>query len=146
MTIRPFPPLALALAAGVLAVSAPALAQAPAGGDTGGGVVRIAKPVTGEQVYQAVCAACHMQDAKGGTGAATIPALAANPRLAGAAYPISIVVMGKGAMPSLTGNLDDAQIAEVVTYVRTHFGNAYAKPVTAADVAKMPHPKGGGGH
>ena len=142
MTLR----LHLALAAGLLAVSAPALAQTPAGGDTGGGVVRVAKPVTGQQVYEAVCQACHMADAKGGTGAATIPALAANPRLAGAAYPISMVVVGKGAMPGLTGNLDDAQIAAVVSYVRTSFGNNYPKPVTAADVAKIPHPVLGGGH
>jgi len=142
MTLR----LPLALAALAVAIAAPALAQTPAGGDTGGGVVRVAKPVTGQQVYEAVCAACHMADARGGTGAATIPALAANPRLAGAAYPISIVVNGKGAMPSLAGPLDDAQIAAAITYVRTSFGNAYAKPVTAADVARIPHPARGGGH
>ncbi|MDI1365906.1 MAG: cytochrome c, partial [bacterium] len=82
-----------------LSTAAPALAQTPAGGDSGGGVVRVAKPVTGQQVYEAVCRACHMADAKGGAGAATIPALAANPRLAGAAYPITLVVKGQGAMP-----------------------------------------------
>ena len=142
MTVR----FSIALAAAALAMAAPAVAQTPAGGDTGGGVVRVAKPVTGQQVYEAVCQACHMADAKGGTGAATIPALASNPRLAGAAYPISAVVMGKGGMPSLAGPLDDAQIAQVVTYIRTSFGNAYAKPVTAADVAKIPHPARGGGH
>jgi mono/diheme cytochrome c family protein len=129
-----------------LSTAAPAFAQTPAGGDSGGGVVRVAKPVTGQQVYEAVCQACHMADAKGGTGAATIPALAANPKLAGAAYPITLVVKGQGSMPGLTGNLDDNQIAAVVTYVRTRFGNHYAKPVTAADVAKIPHPKLGGGH
>lgn len=142
MTLR----LSFALAVGLLALSAPAFAQAPAGGDTGGGVVRIAKPVTGQQVYEAVCQACHMADAKGGTGAATIPGLASNPRLAGAAYPISIVVRGQGAMPSLAGTLDDTQIANVISYVRTSFGNSYAKPVTPADVAKIPHPARGGGH
>jgi mono/diheme cytochrome c family protein len=138
--------LPLALAAAALALATPALAQTPAGGDTGGGVVRVAKPVTGQQVYEAVCAACHMADARGGSGAATIPALAANPRMAGAAYAISVVVNGKGAMPSLAGPLDDAQIAAAVGYVRTSFGNAYAKPVTAADVARIPHPVRGGGH
>lgn len=142
MTIR-FP---IALAAAALAITAPAVAQTPPGGDTGGGIVRIAKPVTGQQVYEAVCQACHMADAKGGVGAGTIPGLASNPRLAGAAYPISAIVLGKGGMPGLTGSLDDTQIAEVVTYIRTNFGNAYAKPVTAADVAKIPHPVRGGGH
>lgn len=142
MTVR----LPIALAAVTLAMTAPALAQAPPGGDTGGGIVRVTKPITGQQVYEAVCQACHMADAKGGTGAGTIPALAANPRLAGAAYPISVIVRGQGGMPGLTGSLDDTQIAGVVTYIRTHFGNAYAKPVTAADVAKIPHPERGGGH
>ncbi|WP_419254258.1 c-type cytochrome [Caulobacter sp. ErkDOM-YI] len=142
MTVR----FSSAIIVGLLAIAAPALAQTPAGGDTGGGVVRVAKPVTGQQVYEAVCQACHMADAKGGVGAGTIPALASNPRLAGAAYPISAIVMGKGGMPSLAGPLDDAQIAQVVTYIRTSFGNAYPKPVTAADVARIPHPARGGGH
>lgn len=129
-------------AAAVFAVAAvPAVAQ-----DSAGGITRAPMLTSGEQVYATVCQACHMADAKGGVGAGTIPALASNPRLAGAAYPISAVVMGKGGMPSLAGPLDDAQIAQVVTYIRTNFGNAYAKPVTAADVARIPHPARGGGH
>ena len=40
---------------------------------------------TPEALYANVCQACHMADAKGAVGAGTIPALAANPRLAGAA-------------------------------------------------------------
>ena len=124
----------------------PAMAQTSGGGDTSGGVVRAAKPVTGEQVYVQVCQACHMADAKGGTGAATIPALAANPKLAGAAYPILIVTGGKGAMPGFAGMLSNAQMAEAITYVRTHFGNHYAKPVTEAEVARMAKAPGAGGH
>jgi mono/diheme cytochrome c family protein len=31
--------------------------------------------------------------------------------------------------------MTDAQVADVVTYVRTHFGNAYPGAVLAADVA-----------
>ncbi|MDB5454983.1 MAG: cytochrome c class [Caulobacter sp.] len=134
------------LAAGLLvafalpSAVAPAAAQAVQGGDTGGGVVRVAKPVTGAQVYQSVCQACHMQDGKGGSGAGTIPALASNPRLAGAAYPIMVVSKGKGAMPSFTDLLSDAQMANVITYVRTNFGNSYAKPVSEAEVARIAHP------
>lgn len=118
-----------------LLLAAPAVAQ-----DTAGGIVRAPKPVTGEQVYGAVCQACHMADAKGATGAGTVPALAANPKLAGAAYPIMVVAGGKGGMPGFSGTLSNAQMAEVVTYVRTHFGNAYTKPVTEADVAKIAKP------
>ena len=137
--------IAIALLASTL-VAAPALSQAVQGGDTGGGVVRVAKPVTGAQIYEQVCQACHMADAKGGAGAATIPALAGNRRLAASAYPIAVIVNGKGAMPSFTDHLGDEQIAEVVTYVRTHFGNAYPKPVTAAEVAQIDHPHAAAGH
>ena len=133
--------LRVILAASILAMAAPALADEP-----GPGGSKPPVPVTGHEVYTMVCQACHMADAKGGVGAGTIPALASNPRLAGAAYPISAVVMGKGGMPSLAGPLDDTQIAEVVTYIRTNFGNAYAKPVTPAEVARIPHPARGGGH
>lgn len=122
-------------------VAAPAFAQ-----DSAGGVVRVEKPVTGEQVYGAVCQACHMADAKGAVGAGTIPALASNPKLAGAAYPILVVARGQGAMPGFAGTLSNAQMAEAVTYVRTHFGNSYAKPVTEADVAKLAKPPAAGGH
>jgi mono/diheme cytochrome c family protein len=135
----------IALAAG-LAFTVPAASQTPASGDTGGGIVRIAKPVTGEEVYKAVCQACHMADAKGATGAGTVPALASNPRLAGAAYPIMAVTAGKGGMPGFVGTLDNAQMANVITYVRTNFGNAYAKPVTEADVAKLAPPPRHGTH
>jgi mono/diheme cytochrome c family protein len=130
----------LLLVAATLA-AAPAMAQ-----DTSGGVVRVEKPVTGEQVYGAVCQACHMADAKGAVGAGTIPALASNPKLAGAAYPIMVVARGQGAMPGFAGMLSNAQMAEAVTYVRTHFGNKYAKPVTEADVAKLAKPAVAGGH
>ena len=75
-----------------------------------------------------------MADGKGGSGAATIPALANNPRLAAPAYPILLVVRGRGAMPGLTDLLGPAQIAGVATYVRTHFGNSYPAPVTVAEV------------
>jgi mono/diheme cytochrome c family protein len=78
-----------------------------------------------------------MADAKGGSGAGMIPALAKNPRLADAGYPIGMVLQGRGAMPSLTDLLSPAQIAGVVTYIRTHFGNNYRKPVTEADVKLM---------
>jgi mono/diheme cytochrome c family protein len=113
------------------ACAAPTLADEP------GGVVKSATPVEGKQIYTHICQACHMANAMGGTGAATIPALANNPRLAVAAYPISMVVHGRGAMPGFTDLLKPAQIADVVSYVRAHFGNTYTKPVTAAEVVQI---------
>jgi mono/diheme cytochrome c family protein len=139
-TVRATLATALALSAALALSSGPASAQAVQGGDTGGGVVRVPKPVTGTQVYQSVCQACHMADAKGASGAATIPALANNPRLAAAAYPIMVVSRGKGAMPGFADMLSDAQMANVITYVRGNFGNSFTKPVSEADVARIAHP------
>lgn len=127
--------LIAALAA--VALASPALAQAPQGGDNGGGVVRTPRPVTGEQVYTQVCQACHMADAKGATGAGTIPSLAANPKLGISAYAVTIVAKGQGAMPGFYELLDANQIAGVLTYLRGNFGNSIAKPVTAEDVVRI---------
>lgn len=88
----------------------------------------------GEAIYRDVCAACHMADARGAQGAGRYPALAADPRLASAAYAIRLVVHGQKGMPAFGPLLDDEQVAAVVTYVRSHFGNAYPGVVTAAQV------------
>ena len=94
----------------------------------------------GQAMYEHVCQECHMPDAQGATGAGTYPALAADPRLAAKTYPVYMVVNGKGAMPRLGEYMDDEQVAAVVNYVRTHFGNQYTDAVTAAD-AKAVRPK-----
>ena len=114
-----------------LAFALPALADEP------GGYTAQKAPVTGEEVYHQVCQACHMADAKGGAGAATIPALAHNPRLAVPDFVIITVLKGRGAMPGFDDVLDPAQIAAVITYVRSHFGNAYTAPVTVGQVKAL---------
>lgn len=128
-----------ALLAASLSGSAFAQGDAPSGPAGAGGPA----PQAGEQIYHATCAACHMHDGKGAAGAATVPALAGNAKLGVAAYPITIVLIGKGVMPGFSDYLKPAQIAQVIGYVRTHFGNSYAKPVTEADVlaiaATKPH-------
>jgi mono/diheme cytochrome c family protein len=128
-------PLRVALAASLLLAAAPVMADEPGPGGT-----KPMVPVTGQQVYTMVCQACHMADAKGGAGAATIPALANNPRLAAPAYPIMMVSKGRGAMPWFNDSLSPAQMAAVITYIRTNFGNNYPKPVTEADIAKFGGP------
>jgi mono/diheme cytochrome c family protein len=88
----------------------------------------------GAAVFAHVCAACHMPDASGAMGAARYPALKSNTKLSVAAYPVFMVVNGRGAMPSFARTLTDEQIAGVVNYVRTHFGNDYKDTVVPADV------------
>ncbi|MGY2051063.1 c-type cytochrome [Methylobacterium sp. JK268] len=89
----------------------------------------------GEALYASVCAACHMGDGKGAAGAARYPALAGDPNLAAGGYPVLVLVRGLRGMPPLGRMMTDAQVADVVNYVRSHFGNAYADAVTPADVA-----------
>ena len=88
----------------------------------------------GQAIYTNVCQGCHMPDAKGAVGAGMYPALAKNENLETAAYPISIVLKGQKAMPFFALQLNDQQIADVVNYVRTHFGNKYRDKVKPEDV------------
>lgn len=116
-----------------------AVLSAPGHADTPGSVQAKNKAVDGEKVYKQICAACHMPNAMGSGGGA-IPALAKDRKLANPAYPITIVMKGKGAMPPMSDMLSAAQVAAVITYVRTHFGNDYPQPVTEAEVKRIARP------
>lgn len=89
---------------------------------------------TGETLYAGICQGCHMPNAKGAAGAGHYPALAANPKLEAAGYPLSVVLHGLNGMPPVGQMLTDTQVAKVVNYVRTHFGNNYTDAVTPEDV------------
>jgi mono/diheme cytochrome c family protein len=89
---------------------------------------------SGEDLYANVCQGCHMQDGKGAIGAGAYPPLAGDKALEANGYPVAVVVNGQRAMPPLSEMMNDDQIAAVVNYVRTHFGNNYQDAVTAADV------------
>jgi mono/diheme cytochrome c family protein len=92
-----------------------------------------------------------MPDGKGAEGAGRYPAFAGNPKLASAAYMAVTVLYGRHDMPSFMINeredeeakfmrsaeLSDDQVAQVVNYIRTHFGNRYTDALTAADVAAL---------
>jgi mono/diheme cytochrome c family protein len=90
---------------------------------------------SGEAIYHSICAGCHMPDGNGATGAGIYPSLNANERLGGSTYLIHLALKGQKAMPPFARTLTDAQVAAVVTYIRTHFTNHFADPVTAAEVA-----------
>ena len=89
----------------------------------------------GEAIYRSVCAGCHMPEGRGASGAGVYPSLMDDPRLSAFGYPIGIVLKGQKAMPSFGYSLTNDQVAAVVTYVRTHFGNDFSDAPTAADVA-----------
>jgi mono/diheme cytochrome c family protein len=91
----------------------------------------------GEAVYRGVCQGCHMADAKGATGAGSYPALAGNARLASGGYVLTMVMNGHKGMPPFRGHFTNQQIADVVNYVRKHFGNRYKDAVKPADVQAL---------
>ena len=105
----------------------------------------------GEEIYSQICQGCHMPQGQGAIGAGHYPKLAGNERLASWQYAALTVLGGRDGMPPFglpadqvreirTVHLSDAQIADVVNYVRSHFGNAYKDKVTAGQVAQLPHP------
>jgi cytochrome c5 len=89
---------------------------------------------TGEELFASACQGCHMPDGKGAVGAGAYPSLAQDSNLESGGYPVYVVVRGQRAMPPLGAMMSDAQIAAVVNYVRTHFGNQYRDAVTVDDV------------
>ncbi|WP_420382444.1 c-type cytochrome [Novosphingobium sp.] len=102
----------------------------PAGGQT-------ENTDSGKEIFEQICAACHMADAKGGgEPGAKVPALAGNANLKNKDYAIILLLKGRGGMPWFTDLLTKPQIAAVITYVRGHF-NDYHDPVTVADIDRV---------
>ena len=102
---------------------------------------------SGAVIYRHICQACHMADAEGAVGAGHVPALARDARLASAEYMAAIVLNGRGDMPAFRPRpdyteleaidhvtLSDVQIAAVIDFVRSHFGNHYRDRISAAEV------------
>lgn len=124
-----------AIAPRTVAQTPPRPAAAPHPGDADRAFVlpdRFSEP-DGATLYKRVCASCHMPDGKGAKGAGAYPALAGNPKLQAGGYPLYVVLHGLNGMPPVGEMMTDAQVADVVNYVRTHFGNRYKDAVTAAE-------------
>lgn len=99
----------------------------------------------GEKVFTANCSSCHQANGKGQPG--VFPPLAGNAVVTGDATGVIHIVKdglnGKvavhgtaynGQMPPWKGTLSDSDIAAVVTYIRTAWGNS-ATAVTESQVA-----------
>jgi len=88
----------------------------------------------GEALYANACQACHMSHGEGAVGAGRYPSLASNQTLETAPYAIYVALHGQRAMPPVGRLMTDEQVAEVINYIRTHFGNSYKDVVTAGQV------------
>jgi mono/diheme cytochrome c family protein len=95
---------------------------------------------SGEQLFAGVCQGCHMPDGKGAAGAGNYPSLVEDKNLEAGGYPVYVVVRGQRAMPPVGRMMSDDQVAAVVNYVRTHFGNQYQDAVTPDEV-RLVRPK-----
>jgi mono/diheme cytochrome c family protein len=124
---------ALAASAGAQNVAPPA---SPVAADADAAATVMSGP-SGEQLYMRICAACHMPDGKGAQGAGFYPALAGNRRLGSGTYPTYVIMNGLNGMPPLGELMTDEQVAEVVNYVRTHFGNDYRDAVLPDKVSAL---------
>jgi mono/diheme cytochrome c family protein len=125
------------LAAGDGPAGAQSATPATAAGDNSHGFVSATRfgQRDGAALYAAICAGCHMPNGRGAVGAGMYPALAGNTKLEAAAYPVQVVVNGLRGMPGFATQLDDAQIAAVVNWVRSNLGNDYrADPARPEDV------------
>jgi mono/diheme cytochrome c family protein len=134
MTIQTKRPLGLIAATAFFTAFAAAGALADSAGATFSDGDKFSQK-TGEAIYSNLCQACHMNEGQGAVGAGKYPALAKNENLESSGYPVYIVLHGQKGMPPVGEMLSDEQVAAVVNYVRTHFGNDYKDEVTVEDVA-----------
>jgi cytochrome c6 len=81
-------------------------------GGRGGGPV--AANATGAEIFQAKCQGCHGAGGAGGRAPA-LTAVGSRPN----ADLHKTIHDGKGRMPAMAGNLTDAQIDTVITYLKT---------------------------
>ena len=129
--------ITFAAMAAVASLCVSSAAMADGSQDMGQGAMNRGGPFSfqgGKAIFTNICQGCHMPQAQGAVGAGMYPALAKNEKLEVAGYPVAVVVHGQKAMPAFGPLLNDQQIADVVNYVRTNFGNKYKDKVSAADV------------
>lgn len=102
--------------------------------------------VDGAAIFSSLCAACHQATGQGLPG--VFPPLAGSEWVTGSDSTLSAILLHgingsltvkgtsyNGAMPAFKDQLNDEQIAAVLTYIRSQWGNS-AAAVTAETVAK----------
>jgi len=121
---------------------------ASTGGATGGSAAALPGMAQGATIYTANCSGCHAANGAGLAG--QFPPLAKNDYVTGdvkaVIHTLNYGLVGKikvngadynGVMPAWKGQLKDAEIAAVITYIRNSWGNK-ASAVTAAEVTAGP--------
>lgn len=96
-----------------------------------------AADLDGGDLYSRNCASCHQANGSGIDGA--FPALADNQfvTVADPTGAIATILNGRAGMPRWGDELSDAQIAAILSYVRSSLGDNNARNVTTEDVAEV---------
>ena len=114
----------------------------------GVGLIAMKPPAEkGKQIYEQTCLPCHQADAGGVPG--MTPPLRKSPYVQGTPSKlIGIVLQGlndgveidgesySNPMPPFGATLNDQDVADVLSYVRSHFGNK-AAPISKTQVDKI---------
>lgn len=99
----------------------------------GAGTSGAAEP-DGATLFQQNCSACHQAQGQGVKGA--FPALAGDAFVQGDAHQVaSLLLHGRGGMPNFSDDLSDDQIAAILSFVRSAWGNQ-APPLKVSTVAE----------
>ncbi|MYM96893.1 c-type cytochrome [Duganella vulcania] len=94
-----------------------------------------AQQMDGKALFLKNCAACHQPTGKGIPGA--FPALAGNKFVQGKGTDVaSVLLKGRGGMPDFSDSLSDAEIATVLSFVRSSWGNQGA-PLSESEVLAL---------
>ncbi|NVD72261.1 cytochrome c [Duganella sp. BJB1802] len=94
-----------------------------------------AQQMDGKALFLKNCAACHQATGKGIPGA--FPALAGNKFVQGKGTDVATVLLkGRGGMPDFSDSLSDAEIATVLSFVRSSWGNQGA-PLSESEVLAL---------
>jgi cytochrome c6 len=73
----------------------------------------------GQDTYKAKCAMCHGADGGGNKAMGTMPLGGAEVQGMSDAQLTALITNGKGKMPAYKGKLTDAQISDLVSYIRS---------------------------
>ena len=118
----------------VIVAALVAAATAPSRAQTGAPAAATTAP-DGKALFLKNCAACHQANGKGIPGA--FPPLAGSKFATGAHADVATVLLkGRGGMPDFSENISDADMAAILTYVRSSWGNQ-ADALTEAEVLAL---------
>ncbi|MFW6199240.1 MAG: c-type cytochrome [Gemmatimonadota bacterium] len=89
----------------------------------------------GRSVYEESCVRCHRDGGRGVEG--VFPSLRDNDLVRGSSEALVIMVLeGRAAMPGFAETLSDQEIAAVVSYLRSNWGNE-AKRIAEDEIAEV---------